>query len=151
MNAWTRDLERALRRLDENQGRTARRNARHAVFAALKKVRRMVDEAYPPIEKAAKAPRVSMTTEAIAARFHKKMRRRDYVAVNSGLEVSLMKAGVKLVRQPRRARAMDGAAYAPAWAVVASRMESAWARIEELKKDPKAQKALLAAHRLGGV
>lgn len=47
-------LKRALRRLDPEQGRVARANARRAVWAALKAVRRDVEKHFAPIARASK-------------------------------------------------------------------------------------------------
>lgn len=56
-----RALKSALRRLDNDQGRVARRNARTAVKAALKRVQSAVDAEYPVIRKpvASRKPRVA--------------------------------------------------------------------------------------------
>jgi hypothetical protein len=45
-----------VRKLDQNQGRIARRNSRRAVLGALRRLRTAIDRHYPPIRRAA-APR----------------------------------------------------------------------------------------------
>lgn len=51
MKRALRELEEASKRLDEDQKRIARRNGRRVMLAALRKVRRVLDDNYPNIPK----------------------------------------------------------------------------------------------------
>ena len=160
MKFAVRSLARELRRLDPEQGRLARKNAREEVLLQLRRLRTQLDEAFPPIAKAAPEstvprPRTAPRTPAqVYGAWKAKQVRKNYGPVNdTSLALCIAKAGVRLVDPPKRTGSR--VQYAPMWAIVGACMKSGLdyneAKVRELKKSVTARKATLAAQRLGGL
>jgi hypothetical protein len=114
-----RDLERACRTLQAEQGRLARANARTRVKRAVKRVIATMDEEFPLIRKE-RVIRASMTP--IAKKRRERARRlrtfTSTVAVSNGVAVSLIALGVRVVKNPDT-RDATKPFRAPPWAVKA--------------------------------
>lgn len=114
-----RDLERASRTLQEDQGRIARANARTRVKQALRRVVAAMDATFPLIRKE-RVIRASMTP--IAKKRRERARRlqtfTSTVAVSNGVAVSLIALGVRVVKNPDT-RDTTKPFRAPPWAAKA--------------------------------
>lgn len=97
----TKPLQRAAKRLQPDQGRIARGNARRAVLAELKKLRVELDRDFPPIRKSQKGKRARLSPSTWRAR----MKKRGYKPLgNEGLVrklKNLAAVGVRIHREPQ--------------------------------------------------
>lgn len=151
-----RDLAKALGRLEGQQGRLARRNARQAVMSTQGRLRRMLDNLYPSlrVEKVGEATVTTPLSPAQrAAIFRQKMKRRGYAPVgDSSLVTAILEGGVNITRPPKRSNEMTP--YAPAWAVLAAmeRVNGAFntKKVREARGSVRVRLALLGAARLTG-
>lgn len=143
-------LLKAKKRLEPEQGRIARRNARTATLAALAAVRKALDEEFPAIAKPRRIA-VSMSKEAVQRRAKRKLY--GYVKIELPTVLRLHECGVKTVRRPSATapKAMsEGAHYGPRWAVDALRAKVEPAQIKKAIRSPKERKKIEAYIRLGG-
>jgi hypothetical protein len=114
-----RDLERACRTLQAEQGRLARANARTRVKRAVKRVIATMDEEFPLIRKE-RVVRASMSSIAKTRR-ERARRLQTFMtttAITSWLAVTLVDLGVRVVKNPDT-REPAKPFRAPAWAVKA--------------------------------
>lgn len=129
-----RKLQRAVRTLEPQQGRIARRNARKRVTQALRVVRAIMDADYAPVP--AEAPP------------HRRVRRR-----NMSKAARLERAGwaqaksIQMVTQCSalgiRCKIVDGRTYLPGWAVTIALRDPR--RLAAAKKSIRERKAILTA------
>lgn len=162
-------LAKHLRRLQPEQGRLARKNAREGVLTQLRGLRRCMDLYFPPIAKPSpvekllstpapwekpKRPKVARTPAQVMAIFKQKMARKTYGPVSdTSLALTIAKAGVRLVDAPKRTQVK--VQYAPLWAIVAATTGNVTGgnynieKVREVRKSVTARRALLAASSLG--
>lgn len=108
------EIARARKRLEDDQGRLARKNARAALKAAVSTVLRTMDREYPLIRKE-RVVRVKMTAAAKERRARNRWNRLPgHTSVASDTAAILSTLGVTCVRAP----SVDTVAWkAPRWAV----------------------------------
>lgn len=112
-----RDLERAARTLQEEQGRIARANARTRVKQAARRVLAAMDATFPIIRKE-RVVRVSMTP--LAKKRRQRARRVNLTLVT--IEEALKLAGLGVKTEPYTGGGTTGPRHeAPSWAVRALR------------------------------
>lgn len=96
----TKPLQRAAKRLQSDQGRIARGNARRAVLAELKRLRVQLDRDYPAVRKSQKGKRARLSSSAWRAR----MKKKGFKPLgNEGLVTKLKNlaaVGVRIHREP---------------------------------------------------
>jgi len=133
------ELERARKRLEEPQGRIARRNGRRAFLATLRKLRDRVDQEYPNIRKPPKS-RKKGKTKAIPTGY---VRLSDYRYERSQVDMleAIAEANTPLKR-------VAGEAYVPKWVLAVGPVVS---KLRETKKSKKLQQAAVAAAHLKGL
>lgn len=139
-------LLKAKKRLEPEQGRIARRNARAATLAALAAVRKALDEEFPAIRKERRVA-VSMAKEAIQRRAKKKLSKLSRVELPTVLR--LHECGVRTVTRKGFAP-NETWHYGPSWAVNALRAKVEPAQIKKAIRSPKERKKIEAYIRLGG-
>lgn len=129
-----RELARALGRLEEDQGRVARRNARAAVAKALKKIQGKIDTGWPaPGRKKAQRRRRLTLTQRL------RRLKKDGWQLASGSELSQFSVvGIRAKRVD-----VDGLThtYAPSWAVLIARQHPK--KLARAKRDLTYRRALL--------
>lgn len=155
-------LAKHLRRLQPDQGRLARKNAREDVLVQLRGLRRCLDLYFPPIAKPTpeglspveKKPKVARSPAQLMVIFKRKMNLRQYGPVSdTSLALTIAKAGVRLIDAPKRTQVK--VQYAPLWAIVAATTGNVSGgnynidKVREVRKSVIARKALLAASSLG--
>lgn len=147
LSAAMRDVERALRKLDSDQGRVARANARKRVLAQLRKLRGVVDAEYPAIPKAGRAAPLSQDPVKVKARktrrrrdAYRKLAEADFVEVTTEMAAKLATERVRLRKGPR------GEVFAPKWAVYA--IEHCPSRIRKALKSSDERQVLAGLARL---
>jgi hypothetical protein len=155
-----------LGRLDKEQGRIARGNARHEVRLQARRLLALMDKEYPNIAK----PKLNIgsdtregrrtSPEAQTARWRLKMKRRGWGQVGDGWKLArIAEAKAPLQRPPIRWGHVPNEAWTPLWALLA--IESVLlsdrrddrvvvARIREASKSLTRRKALLAGASLTG-
>lgn len=132
-------LNAALRRLRDDQGAVARRNARSAVAQALRGVRAATDAAYPAPPRKAPAKRRGKLTDA---QREQGLRARGFAPIKpEWRERDLLLAGVKVV--PVKVGGVWHK-YAPAWAAQAPEAATV-AMLKAARRSPTARAALKAA------
>lgn len=142
-------LTQARKRLEAEQGRIARRNARTAVMAALRSVRAALDEEYPAVRKERKV-RVKMTGEAIERRRRRKLARMRPIDTQTAAEFALHKIPVEVVHQKtKHGQPLSSSWYVDAWVLRARRVADI-KLVAEAVRSPKARKKIEAMLRLGG-
>lgn len=154
-----RDLARELGRLEVQQGRLARKNARQGVLRVQLRLRRLLDAAYPSLRPEKPQPaNVEYTIPQARPKplspaqhtviFKRKMRTRGYAACgDTELMTKILEGGVNLARPPKRSDHLTP--YAPAWAVLAAQQGGA-KKVAEARKSVRTRLALLGAARLTG-
>jgi hypothetical protein len=165
-------------RLDQQQGRIARKNARNGVLQSLRNLRRALDTQFPairPVKGPSNRLEKLMNTSApwekkiprspaqLYVVFKRKMRLKDYWPVShTPLALAIAKGGVRLVDPPKRS--LSVIPYAPRWAVLAAQQgtdDAYWEqgkrganynveKVREVRKSITARKALLATVLLSG-
>jgi hypothetical protein len=142
-----KNLQRALRTLDPDQGPVARRNARHRVFAVLAGTRKAVDLAYPaPVRKA--KPRRTLTVQQ-----RRRALIRDGYVIVTGLTLGVMaQAGVGIKGTPRgpTVNPYPAASWAPGWAVYWYQLGGA-TKVKQARRSTAMIKAAKAAILLDGL
>lgn len=134
-------LRKARKRLQEDQGRIARRNARQAYLQALRTCRKAVDEQYPVIRKPVKRRRKPSPKRAI----------RNKTRVSEQMHRQLLAAGVSPSQFIERGKAgnTDHAIYAPRWMVRAYRSNIAVDVIARAVRSQKVRRRINTILRLG--
>ena len=109
------EIARARKRLADDQGRLARKNARAAVKAAAATALRAMDREYPLLRKE-RVVRAAMTP--LAKKRRERAKRMTMVTCTSPEAVALAKIGVQVVMDHKTSPANTAAIYnAPTWAV----------------------------------
>lgn len=136
----------ARKRLREDQGRIARRNARAATLTALRQVRAALDEQYPVIRK-----------ENVKRRKPRSLnqRKKGMLRINSKTMIDLLKAGVG--QQQFLSITSDGTTfptepvyYAPAWMVRALNAKIDIRLVADAVRSQKKRRQINAMLRLSG-
>ncbi len=161
-------LAKHLRRLQPEQGRLARKNAREGVLVQLRGLRRVMDLYFPPLPKNTGLEKLMSTTAPwekpkpktprspaqLMVVFKRRMNLRQYGPVSdTALALTIAKAGVRLVDAPKRTQVK--VQYAPLWAIVAATTGNVSGgnynleKVREVRKSVTARRALLAASSLG--
>lgn len=139
-------LLKAKKRLEPEQGRIARRNARTATLAALTAVRKALDEEFPAIRKERRVT-VAMSQEAVARR-RKRRVATEFLKVSAADAAALQGAGVKATL-PAGCDPATGW-LVPKWAGIAYRRGVGTKQIKKAIRSPKERKKIEAYIRLGG-
>lgn len=132
-------LERALKRLEPDQGRIARRNARQAVTYTLGFIRRYVDEVYPAYKKPTeRASTAHLSPHQKLVRRKRALRLKGWAPLErptfSEME-NLAAVGVKVQRLP------NDEVWAPEWATV---FAGDLTKLRKAKASMQERKAMLA-------
>ena len=129
-----RELARALGRLEEGQGRTARRNARAEVVKALKKIQGKVDKSWPAPGRKKARSRSRLTPEQRLRRFEKN----GWLLASWPMLAQFSAVGIRTKRV-----GVDGLIhnYAPGWAVRIARKHPK--KLARAKRDITYRRALL--------
>lgn len=90
-------LTKARKRLEAEQGRIARRNARAAVCTAIRQVRAALDTDYP-VDRKPRVVRVQMTAFAKERRKRQKLRSPLVKAISTEMAAEFMAAGLPVTR-----------------------------------------------------
>jgi len=115
------EIARARKRLADDQGRLARKNARAAVKAAAATALRAMDREYPLLRKE-RVVRAAMTP--LAKKRRERAKRMTSMDVTNVEAVTLATAGVKVAKNPAASPTNGVTVYsAPRWAVRALRAE----------------------------
>lgn len=135
-------LMEARKRLDEPQGRIARRNARQAYLAALRSCRKAVDDEYPVMRKPITNRRKPNPRRAV----------KNKQAISQQTHRQLLAAGVKPSSFIERGKAGDTShkIYAPKWMVSLWKANLAPKEIAACCRSIKKRRRALVIARLGG-
>jgi hypothetical protein len=131
-------LKTALRKLDPEQKRIARRNARNAVFAAQRHLRKVIDEEFPAVAKERAKPRILTLVQK------KKVLEEDgYVELPAGDKnqrlIDCAMAGIRV----RKLGTWNVQVWVPSWVLTVK--SGNVSELRRLKKDIVARKAAMAA------
>jgi hypothetical protein len=131
-----RELEQTFRRLDHEQGTVARRNARAAVFAELRRLRAWVDSTYPS-KTTRKAKRKPKTV--------KQLEQEGWVSFSGNISPRFAAAGItpKLVKTER-----GNVTMLPEWAVEMVRGNATITALKKAKRSVSYRKEVLMEKRL---
>lgn len=132
-------LEKARKRLKEEQGRVARKNARERFLRYLRTAREAVDEEYPVIRKKTTRRRKPNPKRAV----------RGKVTIDKELHRRLLAAGVATSRFVERGSGRTATVYAPAWMPKAYGKGFTVKQIASASKSPKARRRMMTLVRLG--
>lgn len=113
-----REIARARKRLAEDQGRLARKNARAAVKAAIATALRAMDREFPLVRKE-RVVRVAMTP--LAKKRRERAKRLQTMEITSVEAIALAVAGIKVADTGLTNNNGDKIRNAPRWAVRALR------------------------------
>jgi len=145
LRAALRELERAARKLHPEQGRLARRNARARLAAAIRKLRRTVDDSFPRISSQREVENVAGRAARRKLTPHeriKKLREAGWVNVAPGSSAvaDCAAAGVRVRRGP------NGSLWVRGWVVAVP--AGAVGALRKAKGNAAAQRAILSAKML---
>lgn len=133
------EIGRARRRLEDDQGRLARKNARAALKAAVATILRAMDREYPLIRKE-RVARVAMTP--LAKKRRERRRRMQFATVLQNHLGPFVACGVKITPNG------DTSWRVPRWAFDALRGGIPASTIREAVRSPAARKQIAALLRL---
>jgi hypothetical protein len=137
-----KDLERALRGLDADQGRIARRNARAKVKRVLRRLSERMDAEYPTLRKTVVNRRAKFSQKERQVRLIKA----GWVQVDAADGAAYAAHGVPLRRIRARDDRADDYFYVPGWATPYRPGDPVLVRI---RRSPQAKRAAMAAAALG--
>lgn len=135
------EIARARKRLEDHQGRLARKNARAALKAAVATVLRAMDREYPLIRKE-RVARVAMTP--LAKKRRERRRQSAYATVSATDAAALAACGVRVTQPDVR----NAVWRVPLWARQAQRGGIAATEIRRAIRSPAARKQIAALLRL---
>lgn len=138
LEARVRDIGKAVAKLEKEQGRIARRNARNALFSSLRGMRRQAEREFPAHKKESLGRKKNSSAAKRTAAFYRKVHKLDYVRWFGSMPtlINFLRARIPTIN-----RGVD--VWVPRWATVVGVSE-----LRKVKKSRRLQKARIAEHAL---